>query len=164
MSFAPGPSLEPGIVITKVDIPVPERRLPVSRDDSARDVPPCDRSEEKVGRVSKEVASSGELVAGLQTPKPGGTEYEVAVSPSSESEEESMTSSLSSSTSTFELTPPKSRGRGKRGRGRPKKLVRQRGGAVGGGVEGEVGGEEGGEDVPTRGKGRGRKKKGRGRR
>ena len=163
MSFAPGPSLEPDIVITKVDIPVSERRLAVSRDDPAREAP-RDRSEEGVGGGLKEVASVGDLVAVFQTPRPGGMKCSTPVSPSSESEEESMTSSMSSSTSTFELTPPKSRGRGKRGRGRPKKIVRQRGRAVGGGMGGEMGGEEGGEEVPTRGKGRGRKKKGRGRR
>lgn len=173
VSFAPtlsGPSREPDIVITRVDISSSGRekdswRLSHSHEGSAQEAVAAAQNTDEVSdkdSVQGTTESSGRDSFEFQTPR---MEYGRAISPSSDmSDEESITSNLSSSTSNFELTPPKKRGRGRRGRGRSrKKAGGRRGGAIGGGVEQEEqGGEEGAEEAPPRGRGRGRKRRGRG--
>lgn len=170
VSFAPGPSLEPDVVITKVDISSSGREKDVRRltqvhEESAEEtVAAGEKADEMAGKEMEQGTAESSVGANLefQTPR---IDYDRAVSHSSDvSDEESVASSLSSSTSNFELTPPKRRGRGRRGRGRArKKAGSRRSAATAGGIEQEEqGGEEGAEETGTRGRGRGRKRRGRG--
>ena len=173
VSFAPtlsGPSLEPDVVITRVDISSSGRekdlrRLAHTHEDSAQETVAAARDTDEVADKDSVQGTTESSVGDRFEFQPPRMEYDGALSPSSDiSDEESIASSRSSSTSNFELTPPKKRGRGRRGRGRArKKAGSRRGVATGGGMEQEEqGGEEGVDEAVTRGRGRGRKRRGRG--